>query len=102
MPKLETVSDFSGWRSYKVRPKNNSLVLAVDSIGHLPHTLIMVDKDRCYFDNSGVFWRDVVEKVLRPRDYRWIYFSEIMVNGKEDKNENETVENASVDRSTGT
>lgn len=92
MPKLETVSDFRGWRSYKVRPKNNSLVLAVDSIGHLPHTLIMRDNGLCYFDQSQGFWGDIVEKILRPRDYRWIYFSEIMVNGKEHENERETVE----------
>ena len=97
MPKLDTVIDFSGWRSYKVRPKNNSLVLAVDSNGHLPHTLIMRDKDWCYFDTSMGFWEDIVEKFLRPRDYRWIYFSEIVVNGKENKNEGETVESTSAD-----
>ena len=97
MPKLETVTDFHGWRSYKVRPKNNALVLAVASNGHLPHALIMTDKDWCYFDNSKVSWDEVVEKILSPRDYRWIYFSEIVVNGKENNNERETVESTSAD-----
>lgn len=91
MPRLDTVKNFANWRSYKERPRKHALVLMVDKLGRMPHTLIIVRDDDGWsiVDNGYTMapWEELVEKIFEPDDYRWIYFSEIQAKPKEVKNE---------------
>ena len=80
MPKLDTVKNFTNWRSYKERPRKHALVLMVNKLGRMPHTLIIMDDDGWSIVDNGytsASWNVLVEKIFEPGDYRWIYFSEI-------------------------